>query len=246
MITAPSDRRPTSLERDDNTATAAGPGALQGEAWLTLQTRHAQRLVRGRAAAPDKPAIIGLFGFADRLRGIWQGARQDDPYADWWLIQIHTALAAVKQRIQAGQQTLAERLAASQTLAVTVAVSQKPYRTPLRFANPYAYRGARWLGEYDNLARGVLSAVHVGLMDAADADPIGSETVFRDGRRVGQISSGGYGHFVKKCLAFAYVTPDCAEPGTDLEVMILGERRPARVLGEPVYDPESERPRSDA
>ncbi len=170
MITAPSDRRPTSLVRNDNTATAAGPGALQGEAWLTLQTRHAQQLVRGRPAAAGKPAIIGLFGFADRLRGIWQGARQDDPYADWWLIKIHTALAAVEKRIQAGQQTLAERLAASPALEVTVAASQKPYQTPLRFANPYAYRGARWLGEYDNLARGVLSAVHVGLMDKTDAE----------------------------------------------------------------------------
>ena len=83
-------------------------------------------------------------------------------------------------------------------------------------------------------------------LDAADSDPIGSETVFRKGRRVGQISSGGYGHFVKKSLAFAYVTPDCGQAGTDLEVMILGERRPARVLGEPTYDPNGERPRSDA
>ncbi len=170
MITAPANRQATPVKDHDTLTEAAGPGALQGEAWLTLQTRHAQRLVRGRPAAADKPAIIGLFGFADRLRGIWQGARQDDPYADWWLIKIHTALEAAEQRIQAGQQTLAERLAASPALEVTVAASQKPYRTPLRFANPYAYRGARWLGEYDNLACGVLSAVHVGLMDKTDAE----------------------------------------------------------------------------
>jgi hypothetical protein len=30
-----------------------------------------------------------------------------------------------------------------------------------------------------------------------------------------------------------------------LEVAVLDERRPARVLGEPVYDPRSERPRAD-
>jgi hypothetical protein len=28
-------------------------------------------------------------GFADRLRVIWQAARNDDPYADWWLIKVH-------------------------------------------------------------------------------------------------------------------------------------------------------------
>jgi integrating conjugative element protein (TIGR03761 family) len=156
--------------RDDDTAPAEGPGALQGEAWLTLQTRHAQRLIRGRPAATDKPAIIGLFGFAERLRGIWQGARQDDPYADWWLLKIHDALEAGEQLIQAGQVTLADRLASVPALEVTVAASQKPYRTPLRFANPYAYRGARLLADYDTLARGVLTAAHVGLVDSDDAE----------------------------------------------------------------------------
>ena len=80
-------------------------------------------------------------------------------------------------------------------------------------------------------------------VDAADADPHSSETVFLEGRRVGQVSSGGYGQYVGKSLAFAYVEPAAAAPGTELEVMVLGERRPARVLAEPVYDPGSERPR---
>jgi len=83
-------------------------------------------------------------------------------------------------------------------------------------------------------------------VDCADADPLGGETVFRDGRPVGQVSSGGYGHCVKKSLAFAYVTPESAAPGTELEVAILDERRAARVLAEPAYDPLSERPRTDA
>ncbi len=79
---------------------------------------------------------------------------------------------------------------------------------------------------------------------AGDADCIGSETLFVNGRRVGQISSGGYGHWVGKSLAFAYVDPDCAGPGRELEVMVLGERRPARVLAEAVFDPDGDRPRA--
>ena len=79
---------------------------------------------------------------------------------------------------------------------------------------------------------------------AGDADCIGSETLFVNGRRVGQISSGGYGHWVGKSLAFAYVDPACAGPGRELEVMVLGERRPARVLAEAVFDPGGERPRA--
>jgi hypothetical protein len=39
------------------------------------------------------------------------------------------------------------------------------------------------------------------------------------------------------------VTPESALPGKELEVMVLGERRRATVLGEAAYDPMSEKPR---
>jgi integrating conjugative element protein (TIGR03761 family) len=169
MTAAPSGLQTLPVDPDDDIARRSGPGALQGQAWLTLQTHHAQRLLRGRPAAAGKPAIIGLFGFAERLRGIWQGARQDDPYADWWLVKIEEALLAGEQMTQAEQATLAERLEALPALEVRVAASRKPYRTPLRFANPYACRGARLLADYDEVARGLLTAGHVGLVDSDEA-----------------------------------------------------------------------------
>ena len=41
------------------------PGALRGQAWLTLQTRHAGRLIKGRPGSADKQPITGLLGFAN-------------------------------------------------------------------------------------------------------------------------------------------------------------------------------------
>lgn len=81
-------------------------------------------------------------------------------------------------------------------------------------------------------------------VDAVNADPHASETIYMNGERVGQVSSGGYGFFVEKSLAFGYVNPKAAVPGTELEIMVLGERRPAKVLDEPVYDPANELPRN--
>ena len=49
-----------------------------------------------------------------------------------------------------------------------------------------------------------------------------------NGSAVGIITSGGYGHAVGKSLAFAYVEPQYAAPGTALEVAGLGERRTRR------------------
>ncbi len=63
-----------------------------------------------------------------------------------------------------------------------------------------------------------------------------------DGERpVGLVSSGGYGYTTGSGHAFAWVDPDRARPGTALTVQVVGERRPARVLAEPAYDPKNER-----
>jgi dimethylglycine dehydrogenase len=54
-------------------------------------------------------------------------------------------------------------------------------------------------------------------------------------------SSGGYGHRVKKSIALGYVNPELAEPGTRLEVEVLGKKLPAEVVSMPLYDPRNER-----
>lgn len=62
---------------------------------------------------------------------------------------------------------------------------------------------------------------------------------------VGSTASVVFGHTVGKILAFAYIKPYAAGPGTALEVVIAGRRRSAIVLEGPVYDPASLPPRAD-
>jgi dimethylglycine dehydrogenase len=82
-------------------------------------------------------------------------------------------------------------------------------------------------------------------VDAVDADCMGGEPVYSDGKVVGVTTSGSYGHRTQKSLAFAYVEPSCAETGTGIEVEILEDRRPATVLnGDPLFDPKNERLRA--
>ena len=82
-------------------------------------------------------------------------------------------------------------------------------------------------------------------VEAGDADAHASETVYCRSEHVGQVSSGGYGFACGKSLAFCYVHPRAATPGTELEILVLGERRRATVLGGPVYDAANERPRME-
>jgi dimethylglycine dehydrogenase len=81
-------------------------------------------------------------------------------------------------------------------------------------------------------------------VDADDADVRGGEPVLDNGNVIGVTTSGAYGHTIKKSLAFAYIPPDYAAPGTTFDIEILGHRCQAKVLGEPVYDPKNKRLRS--
>ena len=79
-----------------------------------------------------------------------------------------------------------------------------------------------------------------------EIDGHGGEAVMLDGKVVGSTASVAYGHTVGKILAFAYIKPNAAAPGTALEVIIHGKPRAARVLDYPAYDPQSLSPRADA
>ena len=74
-------------------------------------------------------------------------------------------------------------------------------------------------------------------VDATDADTSGFEPVEKAGRRVGFITSGGYGHCVGKSLAMALVDVEHAEPGTQLHTHVVGVERGARVIAASPYDP---------
>lgn len=79
-----------------------------------------------------------------------------------------------------------------------------------------------------------------------EVDGHGGEAVLWNGGVVGSTASVAYGHTVGKILAFAYLKPEAAKPGTALEVVIHGMPRSALVLGEPAYDSQSLLPRIDA
>ncbi len=76
-------------------------------------------------------------------------------------------------------------------------------------------------------------------------DGNGGEAVRLDGRVVGSTASVAYCHTPQTIVAFAYIKPHAAEPGTALEVFMNEKWRPARVLAEPAYDPQSVKPRTD-
>jgi dimethylglycine dehydrogenase len=76
-------------------------------------------------------------------------------------------------------------------------------------------------------------------VETVDADPHAYEPVLLDGRPISYVMTGGYGHTMGRAIALAYLPTEYAAAGTELEVEILGERRPARVVSTPLYDPQN-------
>jgi len=81
-------------------------------------------------------------------------------------------------------------------------------------------------------------------IEVTDTDVRGGEPIFAGDECVGITTSGGYGHIVQKSLGFGYVDPANGEPGTILDIDLLGERCRATVLKDPAYDPANERLRA--
>ncbi|MDH3664290.1 MAG: dimethylglycine dehydrogenase, partial [Alphaproteobacteria bacterium] len=78
-----------------------------------------------------------------------------------------------------------------------------------------------------------------GVADAPFCAPIRSR-----GDIVGLVTSGGWSYILEKSIALGYVRTDLAQPGTKLDIDILGERCPATVGQEPLYDHNNSRLRS--
>ena len=79
------------------------------------------------------------------------------------------------------------------------------------------------------------------------ADVIGDEPIWHAGaegwRVVGWVTSGGYAHYSGRSLALGYVEA-AVDPSGRFEIEIIGRRRPATLLHEPVLDPQGLRMRS--
>ena len=81
-------------------------------------------------------------------------------------------------------------------------------------------------------------------VEAGDADASGDEPIWHDGKVVGWVTSGAYGHRVQRSLALGYIPVALGTATDGFEIEIIGERRPATRQSLPVYDPDGSRMRA--
>jgi dimethylglycine dehydrogenase len=90
-------------------------------------------------------------------------------------------------------------------------------------------------------AKGAAKRFVVFAVDAPHADVVGSEVVLSDGKPVGHVTSGGYGHWVGKSLAAGYVPTELARDGEVFHIDILGVECKAVITAMALHDPQGGR-----
>jgi dimethylglycine dehydrogenase len=93
--------------------------------------------------------------------------------------------------------------------------------------------------------RGVSKRFATLVIEAADHDPPYMSTIWHDGKVVGELTSGYWGHRVGACIGLGMLRSDLNQPGTRVEVEIFGQRHPATVQADaPLWDPANARIRA--
>ncbi len=113
----------------------------------------------------------------------------------------------------------------------------------IRFDKPQDFPGkAALLAEKQ---RGVAKRFVTLRVEAGEADAPYMSNLWHGGERVGETTSGAWGYRVGASVALGMLRADLAEPGTEIEVEIYGERCAAVVQPDgPLWDPRNERIRA--
>ena len=80
-------------------------------------------------------------------------------------------------------------------------------------------------------------------VEALDADVVAYEPIWLDGKVQGFCTSGGYAHHAGKSIALGFVPTDRAAAGLEVEIEIMGQMRPARLITTPLFDADGARMR---
>ncbi len=81
-------------------------------------------------------------------------------------------------------------------------------------------------------------------VNAEDADVVAYEPIWLGGRVAGFCTSGGYSHYARKSVALGFLPVETIREGLEVEIEILGVMRPARLITEPLFDPDMTRMKS--
>jgi integrating conjugative element protein (TIGR03761 family) len=145
---------------------------------MTIHTRESSRLFIGRAKLPGESGYGQSGGkkVGASLRAIWYLSGNDNPYADFALIEAHssieTTIATIEERVTA-METRLEKIQ-RRGLSFSIVRADPPVSVELGFRSPYGYAVVRLISTFDYFVRLVKTLVRKDLL----SDKEGYQDIF--------------------------------------------------------------------
>ena len=145
---------------------------------MTIHTREASRLFIGRAKLPGESGYGQSGGkkVGASLRAIWYLSGNDNPYADFALIEAHGSIESTMATIEERITAMELRLEKIQRRGLTFSVvrADPPVSVELGFRSPYGYAVVRLISSFDYFVRLVKTLVRKDLL----SDKEGYQDIF--------------------------------------------------------------------
>lgn len=210
----------------DVLASLAGEQAVRSFPWLSAREMD----VAGIPARVLRVSYVGEAGFelhVDRT-GAEELFLAAEKAGTPFCIGHYGAYAANSMRLEKGYRAW----------GMDLTTERSPLETGLGFlVKP---EGRKFIGREAMLKRSPnWDMVLLEIDTDGEVEPFYAHTLFAQGRPVGVVTSGAYGHRVRKSLALAFLREPLVRDG--LTVKLLGRERPARILAKPPYDPQNKK-----
>jgi integrating conjugative element protein (TIGR03761 family) len=131
------------------TSASLGESDLTHEISLVLHNPIAQSLINGSWGYRR----MGLLQFAKMMQSLWQAAKDDDPYAEWYLMRTYELITSLKEEIKKTELICQQKFAQLRGLEVQVVGNVNPIKFPLKFSTPFAYMAAYLIADLDYIFR---------------------------------------------------------------------------------------------
>jgi len=135
---------------------------------LVLHTKIAQSLFDGSWGYQK----MGLMQFSKVVQSLWQSSKNDDPYADWYLMKTQEQMLALREQLNKTEKHCQEKLAKLRGVEVEIFINPTPTKLPLHFYTPLCYMAAYLLADLDYVTRLVYTLKHLGFILEKDLSPI--------------------------------------------------------------------------
>lgn len=126
---------------------------------LTLHTQLAHTLLKGNW----EYGKLGLMQFANHITDMWTAHKEDDPYAEWYLLKIFEAIQQAKEKLKNHEDHLTQQFNNVRGLEIELYGNPKPLKQPLYFMTPFGFMMAMLIEQVDYVSRQLFTLNRLGL-----------------------------------------------------------------------------------